>query len=107
MEIGKLDKRITFQSPTSASDGAGGINITWTDECTVWGALWPVSASESIRAQTEQVTMEVTHRIRIRYRSGFSAKWRAKFGTRYFDIKSIINFQEQGRWLDIICKEVI
>lgn len=105
MEIGKLNKRITWQSPTNTSDGAGGFTVTWTDVCTTWGALWPTSASEQIKS--EKPIMEISHRIRIRYRSGFQASYRAKFGDRYFDIKSIINVQEHGEWLDILCKEAV
>lgn len=103
--IGSLDKRITLQSVTQTSDGMGGYVDVWADVATVWAALWPVSAAEAVKAQAN--TMTATHRIVIRYRSGVSAAWRVKYGTRYFTIYSIINPSERNETLELLCKEVL
>jgi len=102
--IGSLNKRIILQYQTKISDSMGGFTVSWIDACTVFGSLWPVSASEQIQAG--QTVMTITHRIRIRYRSVLKASWRIKFGNRYFAIVSIINPNEAGKYLDIMCKEV-
>ena len=110
MNIGKLNKRITIQSKTSTDDEMGGFVDTWADLQIVWAAIWPVSAAELIRSM--QATMEVTHRIRIRYpRFELKPSYRIKFkdtvqGDRYFNIVSIVNPNERQEWLDIIAKEV-
>jgi SPP1 family predicted phage head-tail adaptor len=103
MKIGDLNKRIELQYQTRVSDGMGGFMTAWTDACTIFGAIWPISASE-ITAMNS-TTMVVSHRIRIRYRSVIKASWRIKFGLRYFNIVSIINPNEKNQMLDLMVKE--
>ncbi|MCK4824251.1 phage head closure protein [bacterium] len=106
MQIGFLNKRIILQQPTLVSDGMGGHSTTWTTgEITVWSAIWPVSGKEQI--QSMQNVGIITHKIRIRYRSALNVSWRIKFGSRYFNIVSIVNPEERREWLDIMCKEAI
>ena len=103
--IGNLNKYITIQISTRVSDSMGGFNLTWSDHDSVWAALWPVSANEA--QQAGQVSMTISHRIRIRYRNAFKASWRIKYGNRYFNIVSVINPGERNEWLDLMCKEVL
>jgi SPP1 family predicted phage head-tail adaptor len=103
MSIGDLNQRITIQSQTRTSDGMGGWTETWATLATVWAAVWPVSAREILKAG--QTSMEITHRIKIRYRAGVDPSYRILFGTRYFSIMSIINVGERGEWLELLCKE--
>ncbi len=103
MKSGDLKKRITLQYQTKAPDGMGSFTTTWVDHATVWAAIWPISASEQVQAM--QTVMTMTHRIRIRYRSVLKASWRIKFGTRYFNIVSIINPNIENEMLDLMCKE--
>ena len=81
----------------------GGFATSWKDEATVWGALWPVSATEQVKAM--QTAMSLTHRIRIRYLSGVSPSWRIKYGNRYLSIAGIVNPNEANKLMDVICKE--
>jgi SPP1 family predicted phage head-tail adaptor len=99
----ELNKRVVLQSPQNAADGMGDFTVTWTDVATVWAALWPVSASETIQAA--QATMTITHRIRIRYRASLEASWRILWSGRYFNIVSIIDPNMSHQWLDVMCKE--
>jgi SPP1 family predicted phage head-tail adaptor len=99
----ELDKRVTFQSEIRIPDGMGGFTVVWNGQATVWAAIWPVSASETIQAA--QATMTVTHRIRIRYRSVLKPSWRISWAGRYFNIVSIIDPNMAHRWLDILCRE--
>lgn len=100
--IGALNKRITLQSMTQTSDGMGGYSETSKSEITVWAAIWPVSASEQVKAM--QNTMTISHRIRIRYRT-VDPSWRIRFGLRYFSIVSVVNPNEGNAWIDILSKE--
>ena len=103
--IGDLNKRITIQYPSEVADVYGGSTTTWTELCNIWAAIWPTSAREVIRSM--QNVMEITYRIRIRYRSDILPNYRIKFGTKYFNIVSIINPNERGEWLDILAKEAV
>ena len=88
---------------TKTADGMGGFTIVAKNEVTVWGAIWPISANEQIQA-TQQV-MTISHRIRIRYVDDIKASWRIKFGTKYYNIVSIINPNLSNKYLDILAKE--
>lgn len=104
MKIGDLTKRVTLQYETKTADGMGGFSTSWVDAATVWAAIWPTSAKESLAAG--QVSGEITHRIRIRYRRGIRTSWRIKFGTRYFNIAGPpINPNEANEMLDLLVKE--
>jgi len=105
MDAGSLNKRITIQYSTRVSDSLGGFTLTWADVATVWAALWPVSANETV--QSNQQVMTISHRIRIRYRSILRPSWRIKYGNRYFAIISIINPEERNEWLDLMVKEAV
>ena len=105
MRIGDLNKQITIQYPTKVSDGMGGFTETWTNAATVWAAIWPISANELVRSM--QQTMEISHRIRIRYRSVLRPDWRIKYGNRFFNIISIINPNMKNELLDLMCKEAV
>ena len=104
MQIGSLNKRISIEAPTKASDGMGGtINSFKEISADVAAAIWPTSATEQIKSMG--AVMTISHRIRIRYRSDIRVNWRLKFKNRYFDIVSIINPNMENRILDIMAKE--
>lgn len=106
MPIGDLNKRIELQSITYTDSAMSKDAVkTYSTEATVWAAIWPMSAKEQI--QSMQNTMEISHRIRIRYRSDILPSWRIKFGSRYFNIISIVNPNERNEWQDIIAKEIV
>jgi len=103
--IGDLNKRIILQYETKVSDSMGGFTTVWNDAATVFAAIWPTSAAELI--QSMQTDMVISHRIRIRFRSVLRPSWRIKFGTRYFNIVSIINPNEKNEYLDIMAREAV
>jgi len=102
----ELNKLLTFQAPVKVSDGAGGFTTTWLNVATgVYGALWPISATEIIKS--DKPTMEVSHRVRIRYRKVMKPSWRISYANRYFNIVSIINPEEANEYFDILVKEAV
>ena len=103
-QIGDLDKRVALQYQTRTPDGMGGFSVAWVTAGTVWAAVWPVSASEQVKAGA--TTMVATHRIRIRYRL-IKASWRVLYNGRYFSVVSITDPNEAHEWLDLLCKEVV
>jgi SPP1 family predicted phage head-tail adaptor len=103
LRIGDLNKRITFQYQTKVPDGLGGFTVLWVDSATVFAAIWPLSAKESMA--DKQTSMEITGRVRIRYRANVKPSWRIKYGNRFFNIVSILNPNEANEHLDILVKE--
>lgn len=105
MNSGELRHRVELQSATPVANGMGGFTDTWATVVTVWGAVWPVSAAEQVKAGAQ--TMTATHRIRIRYYEPVRASWRVKFGARYFSIGAIVNKDERNYQMDLVCSEVV
>ena len=65
--------------------------------------VWPLSAKETV--ENMRMGSEISHRIRIRYFSGITAKMVVRFGTRTFEIKGAINPGEANKVLDLVCYE--
>ena len=108
MKSGSLRHTISIQVESTEPDGMGGEIITWADisgMAAVPAAIWPLSSKESLDAM--KLELQVTHKIRIRYRSGITAKNRIKFGTRYFNIISLLNYEERNKQLDMLALENI
>jgi SPP1 family predicted phage head-tail adaptor len=103
MNSGDLRHQITLQSKTETSDGMGGITETWADQLTTWAQIDPPKSREFFG--NGQMQTEIVTRIRIRYRPNISHEWRVKFGTRYFEITSIVNPDECNQELIIMGRE--
>ena len=101
--IGALDHRLTIEAPSRTSDGGGGAAIIWTLVDEVWGAMRPISASESLDA--EGLKGRVSHEIVIRFRPGVSPKMRFRLAARLFDIRSAVDAEEEHRFLRCLVEE--
>lgn len=108
IRAGNLRHRIDIQESTDVPDGMGGSTLTWASVSgmgSVPAAIWPVSSKEILDAMKQE--LQITHKIRIRYRAGLTSKNRIVFGSRVFNIISIINADEKGRQIDILAIEDI
>lgn len=103
MKIAELRHQITIQEKVQTSDGMGGFTEMLNTVHETWAAIWPVSAKET--RENMRVEANVSHNIRIRYRSGISHAMTIVFGTRTFEIKGIVNIDERNIWLDMVCNE--
>ncbi|KKN05122.1 hypothetical protein LCGC14_1090460 [marine sediment metagenome] len=77
IRAGDLRHRMAIEESTQTSDGLGGFTTVWTDVSgmsKVPFALWPLKVDEITAYKAVQATM--THRIRMRYRSGVAQKMR-------------------------------
>ncbi|HDZ13540.1 MAG TPA: head-tail adaptor protein [Pricia sp.] len=82
IRAGDLRHRMAIQEETLTSDGIGSFTSVWTDVSgmdNVPFALWPLKVEEKTAFNAVGATM--THRIRMRYRDGVTAKMRGIFGT--------------------------
>ncbi len=98
--IGARRHRIELQEEVKPADTGGGYTLSWATRATVSASIKPVSGSEQLRSA--QLEARVTHKIETRYRRdvALTAKWRVKFGTRVFNIRTVINEDERGRtWI--------
>ena len=103
MRLGPLNKRVDIQARSATVDAFGQESETWATVASVWASVEPLSGRELLAAQ--QVQGETTHRIRMRYQSGVTTSSRLLFNLRPFDVRSVINKNESGAFLELLCTE--
>ncbi|MGC6407561.1 phage head closure protein [Bisgaard Taxon 45] len=105
MNIGKLRHRITLQKQVNTLNEYGATVTKWGKVATIWAEIKPLAGREYFSAQ--QVQSEITTQIFIRYLPGVLPTMRVKFGSRFFEIISVINANERNIYLQLMCKEKI
>ena len=97
---------IVIEAGNAATDAGGGQTDPWaspTVVASVRACITPLRGSEKLRAM--QLEDSVTHKFTLRFRTGITAKHRIRFGTRLFNIRSVIDVDERSRWLEIMADE--
>jgi SPP1 family predicted phage head-tail adaptor len=106
MRAGKLRHRVTIQSVTEGAQDANGEPAETTATlATRWASIEPLGGSEQYRSH--EVHPEVTHAVRMRYLAGVTPKMRIVFGSRTFEIESVIVADESNREIVCACKELL
>ena len=91
--------RVIIQERQRTSDGAGGYTEAWVTFKNAWCSIQPATGYEKYQAQ--QMQTPISHKIKMRYQSGITTKHRILFGTRIFDLKEVLNENEEGAFLRI------
>ena len=102
MRIGKLRHKIEIQNYTTTADAVGHPVKTWATHSTVWAWVRPISGREVMNSQ--QPVGEITHKVTIRDNDTIVVTDRILFGTRYFYINFIGNYDERNVFMEIMCK---
>lgn len=105
INAGKYRWPITIQKDDGTEDSYGESNENWVDVLTCRAGIFPISGKEFFKG--EGLQGEVTHKILLRYYPSIERNMRVKFNNRYFQITSVINFQEMNRELQLMCKELL
>ncbi len=106
MMIGRMRHRILIRTRSDAARTAtGAVDSVWSTAATRWGDIQPLTGKEYTSG--EHVQGEVTHKIVLRYYDGLKDKDRLKFGSRIFEIISIVNSRETKRVHIVMAKELI
>lgn len=105
---GNLRQRISIQTPGSTQSGYGDESGSFATNFSCWASIEPFQGREYFANQ--QVQGLGSHRIKMWYRklttgADINTKCRILFGTRTFNIQSIINPQERNIYLEIIAVE--
>lgn len=106
VDIGKLNKRITFQRQTACTDKMGQDRQGWTNFKTVWADFYPVRSGEYQEAEQKK-REEVTYKAKLRYIPGIDASLRILFRGRLFLIDKAINVDEANYKLELECTEYV
>lgn len=104
MQAGRLNRRCTLQTPSTAQDDLGQPIPGWTDFATVWADIRMKSGLESIKAGAPVSVVPVS--IRIRYLSGVNAGMRVVHNLVAYEIKAVMPDVSGRVFLDLACEVV-
>lgn len=100
IDPGALRTELALEKNMPVADGLGGYTESWSELATVFARIEPVSARSLFGAgQTVETT---THRITIRARSGVASGMRFTKGGRSFEVVTVHDPDETGRYL--VCR---
>lgn len=101
MQAGKLDRRATLQTKSTAQDSSGEELGTPTTIGTVWASKADLTGREFLNAQA--VHAEVTTRFQIRWRSDVEAEVQIVCEGLTYDVLSVAEIgRREG--LELLCK---
>lgn len=100
IDPGAFRHELVLETALLAGDGAGGHVATWTETATFLARIEPVSAQSRFGA--DQTLEHVTHRVTLRMRAGVESGMRLRRRARIFDIVTVHDPDETGRYL--ICR---
>jgi SPP1 family predicted phage head-tail adaptor len=101
--IGKLHNRITFQSQSNASDGAGGVVTTLVDYYTCWAQMSRNTNDRSDIAGKDNISDDITFRIRYTTSKVFTNKLVISYQSNLYNINSVINEGDSNKYFLIGC----
>lgn len=105
MNIGKLNKRVTFVRYEEKTDSLGQSKKILTDYRTVWATFAPVRGREYYDAQ--KIREEVTYKMYCRYLDGITSDLYIRFEGKIFELTSVIDVDMEHKMLEIYAVEKI
>lgn len=105
MWAGALRNRVVIQSKTVTPNSFGEEVISWSTVATLWAAIEPLQGREYLEGAAAGA--EVTTKITVRYYPNLKPEMRATWGSHTYDILSVIEFRENKREIQLMCKEVL
>lgn len=109
MRAGSMHEQITWQSATVSQDSHGQPIETWgsvPSDATVWADIQSAGAGERFISGAEQRQSEITHKVRIRYRTDLTVQMRGLWGSRYLYIENVLDPDGRKAELLVMCREV-
>lgn len=105
INIGKLNKRITFKKLTDVKDGLDQKVKKMKTLKTVWGSLYPLRGVEFYEIQ--KIQGKVIYRCYVRYTTGIDSKCYLECKGKTYSIESVLDVDEEHKLLEITCVEHI
>lgn len=105
MRSGRLRHRVSIQSRSQSLNSYGEPSNSFSEITggAVWAAIESAGAREGKLADHRDEI--ITHNVLIRHLAGIDATHRVVFGSRVFDVVSVVNRDERDIQLELRCKE--
>lgn len=105
IDAGRLNKKITFLKLEYSTDKMGQSVPEWKKLKKVWATVKAVRGGEYYEAQ--KLRPELTYKITTRFHKGITPEMRIEYKGRIFEIKTVINVEEEDYMLEMQCVEYI
>ena len=107
INVGKLNKKITFNKPAQISDGGGGRTDALIPVITVWGNVTTAPGRDSVKEVyfAQQAQVEVTHKIIVRYNSLITREQVITHGNKTYNIETVTSKDEKNIYMEILAVE--
>lgn len=103
LQAARLNDLVILQLAQEGKDSFGGTTSAWVQLAQVYADIQPIRGKEFF--DSFQVQVEVSYKIKIRYRADVVPKMRVLFGTRIFSIEYVIDVGERHETLELMCAE--
>jgi SPP1 family predicted phage head-tail adaptor len=104
IDPGLFRSELVLEEVVLTADGLGGHVETWSEVANVFALIEPVVATSLFGA--DQTLENVTHRISLRARQGVASGMRFRKDDRRFDIATVHDPDESGRYLVCRVREI-
>ena len=105
MNIGKLNKRITFLKLAEVEDEIGQLTQELQPIKQVWASFYPVRGYEFMEAQ--KIQSKISHKCYVRYLEGIDANCMIEYAGKQYKIDSVIDVGMERKMLEIYCYEYV
>lgn len=103
INIGRLNKRITFVRLEDIEDALGQNRQVLKSVKTVWASFYPLRGAEFYEAQKLQ--SKITHKCYIRYCKDIDENCYIRYAGTDYEIDSVIDVNYEHKMLEINCYE--
>jgi SPP1 family predicted phage head-tail adaptor len=103
IDPGGFRHECALEEAVHTADEAGGSTVTWSEVATLFARIEPLRAATRFLA--DQAIETVTHRATLRHRAGVGSGMRLTRLGRVFDIVTVHDPDETGRYLVCTLKE--
>lgn len=100
IDPGAFRHELALEAATPVPDGTGGHTEEWQEVATLFARVEPLAAASRFGA--DQTLETVTHRVTLRRRDGVASGMRLRRLGRVFDIVTVHDPDETGRYL--VCR---
>lgn len=104
LDPGRFRTELVLEAATLVADGQGGHVESWSEVATMLALVEPITAASRFGA--DQTLETVTHRISVRARGDLASGRRFRKATRLFDIVTVHDPDDSGRYLVCRAREI-
>jgi SPP1 family predicted phage head-tail adaptor len=102
--LSTLTQRARLLARVLTPDGGGGFGESWSMFATVWIALTPLAATDTLGAA--HLESRVRHRITLRRRGDLAAGQRVAVGQRTFRVHGVVDEGPRAAFITLQCEEL-